>query len=246
MSARDDAADAARAAGVGIRLASTVDDTASIEELFTGIWGGAEPVVPRDVLLALAHAGNYVSAAYDDKRLVGACMGFLATPGRLSLHSHIAGVVPGMRGRHVGLALKLHQRAWALEAGLAEITWTFDPLIRRNAWFNLFRLGARPREYLVDFYGDLGDGVNQGQGSDRLLVAWQLADDFPPAATEPSADALLVPTPPDIEALRLADPAQGLAWRREVRENLGGPMAEGAKVVGFTVDGCYIVERTPA
>ncbi|AYY12202.1 GNAT family N-acetyltransferase [Actinobacteria bacterium YIM 96077] len=107
--------------------------------------------------------------------LLGACVGFFAAPPGTALHSHIAGVSAPARGRNVGFALKLHQRAWALERGLSEITWTFDPLVRRNSYFNLVKLGARPREYLVDFYGEIDDIINAGQGTDRLLLGWDLA-----------------------------------------------------------------------
>ena len=54
------------------------------------------------------------------------------------------------------------------------MTWTFDPLVRRNAYFNTVKLAARPVEYLVDFYGEMTDEINAGQGSDRLLVEWPL------------------------------------------------------------------------
>ena len=58
------------------------------------------------------------------------------------------------------------------------VTWTYDPLIRRNAFFNLTRLGARPVEYLVDFYGEMTDAINAGQGSDRLMLHWDLATEL--------------------------------------------------------------------
>ena len=61
------------------------------------------------------------------------------------------------RGHQVGHALKMHQRRWALERGLSTITWTFDPLVARNAYFNLAKLGATPVHYYEDFYGELGD-----------------------------------------------------------------------------------------
>lgn len=108
--------------------------------------------------------------------LVGVCVGFCGAPTDLSLHSHVAGLVAGSVGRGVGRALKLHQRAWALEHGLTSITWTYDPLVSRNAHFNLERLGARLEEYLVDFYGPLEDGVNLAEPSDRALVRWVLDD----------------------------------------------------------------------
>ena len=72
--------------------------------------------------------------------------------------------------------MKLHQRAWAADHGLAWVTWTFDPLVRRNAWFNIGVLGAEVHEYLVDFYGPIDDSINAGDESDRLLVAWPTSD----------------------------------------------------------------------
>ena len=79
-------------------------------------------------------------------------------------------------GRHVGFALKLDQRAWALEHGMSSVEWTFDPLVRRNAYFNCAKLGATPTAYLTDFYGAMHDRTNVGQGSDRLVATWMLLD----------------------------------------------------------------------
>jgi predicted GNAT superfamily acetyltransferase len=52
--------------------------------------------------------------------------------------------------------------------------WTTDPLVRRNAYFNLAKLGAEAPEYLVNFYGEMRDGINAGDESDRLLIRWRL------------------------------------------------------------------------
>ena len=99
------------------------------------------------------------------------CVGFLGLHPSYSLHSHAAGVTAAGTGRGIGFALKQDQRAWALERGIGTVTWTYDPLVRRNAFFNLTRLGARPVEYVVDFYGEMTDAINTGQGSDRFMVA---------------------------------------------------------------------------
>jgi len=93
------------------------------------------------------------------------------------LHSHIAGVRQEWQGSNVGFALKQHQRAWALAAGLDRVTWTFDPLVARNAYFNVVKLGARLTRYYVDFYGPMTDGINTGDETDRCLVTWLLADE---------------------------------------------------------------------
>jgi predicted GNAT superfamily acetyltransferase len=92
----------------------------------------------------------------------------------LQLHSHILGVSPRSQNRHIGFALKQHQRAWALRQGLSVVTWTFDPLVRRNAYFNLAKLGATIRAFYPNFYGPMNDGINSGDESDRVLAEWSL------------------------------------------------------------------------
>lgn len=176
LSAEAAAARAAKHSGVDVRIVHDLPDVSSIVHLLHGIWRprADNPLVTVELLRALAHSGNYVSGAFDGGRLVGACIGFLAAPAGTALHSHVAGVSAEVRGRGVGTALKLHQRAWAAGHGLTTITWTADPLVRRNAYFNLAKLGARPVEYLVDFYGQVDDAVNAGQGTDRLLLRWDI------------------------------------------------------------------------
>jgi predicted GNAT superfamily acetyltransferase len=142
-------------------------------DLLCRIWRADSPdqLVNAGMLRAFAHSGNYVVGAYSGGALVGTAVGFF---GRDHLHSHIAGVAPDRQGGGVGYALKQHQRAWALERGISQVRWTFDPLVRRNAYFNLHKLGALPIGYLPDFYGRMDDGVNAGDATDRLYVSWML------------------------------------------------------------------------
>ncbi|MBU2696941.1 GNAT family N-acetyltransferase [Pimelobacter sp. 30-1] len=174
--AADVAAEAIAASGVEIRTLDDIADLEAVRRLYEHIWrtGASNPPVTADLLRALAKAGSYVSGAYDGDELVGACFGFFAAPGTDALHSHIAGVLPQVRARKVGFALKLHQRAWALEHGASAVTWTYDPLIRRNSWFNLGKLAADAVEYLPDFYGPMDDDINRADPTDRLLVRWPL------------------------------------------------------------------------
>lgn len=177
-------------AGPQLRLLHTTRQMQEAAELWRRVWGGQDLPVPPAVLLAQAHVGGYVAGAWLDDEMVGASMGLLGPPGTTVLHSHITGVLPAAAGRGVGLALKRHQADWCRRHGIDTVTWTFDPLVARNAWFNLSRLGVRVDAYLVDFYGDMPDDRNRGQGSDRLLAAWDLgprhADDAgPPASARP-------------------------------------------------------------
>lgn len=176
--ARRAADEAARRGGVRVAATTQPGDLAAVRDVVDAIWRPAadDPSITAGVLRALVHAGNYSALAWDGADPVGACIGFLGLEPPDSLHSHIAGVRGSATGRGVGYALKMDQRAWALEHGLETIAWTFDPLVRRNAFFNTARLGARPVAYHVDFYGQMKDAINAGQSSDRLEVHWPLAD----------------------------------------------------------------------
>jgi len=213
-------------------------------ELFAAIWGRpGEPPIDSSTLQALSHSGNYVVGAYSGKRMVGGLIGWLGghPPDDLHLHSHILGVVPDTETRGVGFELKQHQRMWCLDRGVPSIEWTFDPLVRRNAYFNLAKLGADAVEYLVDFYGPMDDGINTGDESDRLLIRWNLRSEKAVAAAagrhvepRPDAGAMLVQVPEDIVAIRRDDPTHARRLRREVREALGGAMSRGYHVTGVT------------
>jgi predicted GNAT superfamily acetyltransferase len=177
--ASDAAGAAARASGVEIREVSDLADLQRFYALVEEIWHpkpGNEPV-SVEFLRALEHAGNYVAGAFLGDEMVGVSVGFFASPAARAMHSHLAGVSSPLLGRHIGFALKLHQRAWALSRGVTSITWTFDPLVCRNAFFNIVKLAARPVDYLPDFYGAMEDDINSGDDSDRLLVRWSLADE---------------------------------------------------------------------
>lgn len=175
-SAAEAAVAAARAADVTVREVTALGDLEAVYRLYDGIWrpDPKNPPVTTELLRALAKAGNYVTGAFDGNRLVGACVGFFGAPAGGAMHSHVAGVSAAARGRSVGFALKLHQRAWALQRGVSVIAWTFDPLVSRNAYVNLVKLGASATEYLPNFYGGVHDGINGSDDTDRLLVRWDL------------------------------------------------------------------------
>jgi predicted GNAT superfamily acetyltransferase len=154
-----------------------LEDVQALVRIFGDVWvRPGEPPLDSDVLIALILSGNYVAGARQDGRLVGGLVGWLGgTPQHhLHLHSHILGVVAGSQVRGLGFDLKQHQRQWCLERGVKVIEWTFDPLVRRNAYFNLNKLGAEASRYLVNLYGEMTDGINAGEESDRILVSWQL------------------------------------------------------------------------
>ena len=182
------AARAAKAAGVTVQSLDSLAELEAAVAVFDEIWepDTGNTSIRLDLLRAMTKAGNYASGAFDvaSGELLGACVGFFGPPSHAELHSHIAGVLPVGLRRSVGFALKVHQRWWALRHDARVIAWTYDPLIRRNAYFNLVKLGARPTEYLRNFYGVMDDAINGGTETDRMLVRWDLLS---PAAAEASA-----------------------------------------------------------
>ena len=234
--------------GTTVRELTDIADLEEVSELFRALWrepGGATPMSAH-VLRALRLSGNYVAGAFDPSgRLVGASAGWAAPPARGELHSHVTGVVAGLQGRGIGRTLKLHQRDWARAHGFSSITWTFDPLVRRNATFNLRVLGARAEAYLENLYGAMEDELNAGGESDRLLVRWELGGDAGGAAVDETASPgrRLVATPEDIEVLRRSDPGEALGWRSRLRRELEPLLSSGGRILGFTQGGDYVVEE---
>jgi len=219
-------------ASVRIRLIDDVDEVFAASAVLSEVWGGDRTGMPANLLRALTHAGNYAAGLYDGDTMVGASVAFFAAPAARSMHSHITGILPSHRGGGLGRMLKQHQREWALARGVEHITWTFDPLVARNAHLNLAVLGARAVEYLIDHYGPMDDGVNRGDETDRILVDWDLTTS---PASVPASERVVASgeAPPDIEALRLASPAEAAHWRRRVRQELTGHLAAGRAIGGF-------------
>ena len=237
---------------MSIEELSELQDLRALVQLFLDVWGtSGEPPLNSDTLRALAHSGNYIAGIRGPEGLVGGAVGWFgrSASGKPILHSHILGVRAGSDAHGLGFALKQHQRSWCLARNVPTIEWTFDPLVRRNAHFNLTKLGAAASEYLVDFYGDMTDGINVGDESDRILIRWDLgsekalaAAEGRPAQTSPGPEAVMVRVPEDIVAIRRHDPELARGWRTRVREELGGAMARGSRVAGFTREFEYVLE----
>ncbi|WP_345800728.1 GNAT family N-acetyltransferase [Microbacterium sp. AZCO] len=228
--------------GIQIRPLETVEEVFAASEVLAEVWGGDRGGMPPNLLRALAHSGNYAVGLYEGERLIGASVAFFAAPAERSMHSHITGVLPEYQRHGLGRVLKQHQRSWAFARDVGHITWTFDPLVARNAHFNMRVLGTRVTEYLVNQYGPMDDGVNRGDETDRVMVVWALA--APPAPT-PADDQVVasVAVPHDIEALRRESPVDAAAWRLRVRDAFVGHLAEGLVVGGFDDERGYLFVR---
>ena len=195
-SRRSAAPHAVTPADLDIRLVHSEAEARTVVRVLAQVWsrdGELEPL-PPELAWVFAHSGNYVAVAYAGDQPVGAAIGFYGQDDvGPHQHSHIAGVLPVWQGSNIGYLLKQHQRRWAIDRGLDRITWTFDPLVARNAYFNVVKLGARLTNYYVDFYGPMPDDINSGDETDRCLVSWRLDD----AVARAAADGRFAAAEPD-------------------------------------------------
>ena len=226
---------AAAAAGVSLRPLTTLDDADGILEVMIATWGNHQ-LLPREMIVALGESGNAPTGALDDRGgLLGYVLGWAGVDeGGLHVHSHMLATVPDRRHHGVGTALKLAQRAQALDQGIHTVRWTFDPMVARNAWVNLGKLGAVADRFRRDFYGRMSDTLNEGERSDRLVVRWDL--DREPGPREAPADAHTVTVPRDYPELRERDPEAAGAARDETAAALETHLSEGRIAIGFDRD----------
>jgi predicted GNAT superfamily acetyltransferase len=269
MDAWDRAEDAARAAGVRLRPLTTIEDADRILDVMIATWGNHQ-LLPREMIRALGHSGNTPYGAFDGNEMIGYVLGWagIDPDDGLHVHSHMLATLPARRHRGVGLALKLAQRAQCLEQGITLVRWTFDPLLSRNAHFNLTKLGAVADRFLPNFYGEMTDTLNAGERSDRLMVRWDLerepfgsadpegveilgrgGDD--PALPSPAMSSVrilgdevaLIRIPREYHELRDRDRPLAEAWREATSEAFATCFAAGLVAVGFTDDSAYVFMR---
>lgn len=129
------------------------------------------------------HAGGFTLGAFCENKLVGFTLSVPAIlRGENAFYSHMTAVDKNFQLRGIGEKLKWEQRRIALSRNVKFIKWTFQPVIARNAYFNLEKLGAEVLEYKPNFYGtDYSTSANQpekqGLDSDRLFAEWHLENE---------------------------------------------------------------------
>jgi len=169
---------------VDVRQVATVEELAWCHHVATKIWGASAPCSIAQMRI---HAlfGGVCLLAYHNSQVVGFTFSFPALyREKHVLWSHETGILPGFTDQGIGFLLKVEQRKVALSMGYREIVWTFDPLVARNAKFNLQKLNANIEEYLPNLYGsDQTDKVNRGMETDRFIVRWNITDELAPRST---------------------------------------------------------------
>lgn len=209
----------------------------------------SEYALNANLLTALArNGGSAVGAFAEDGALIGFAYGFAGWEGHGEVfhYSQAAAVDASYQGRGVGRALKQAQRSVALRWGQRSMRWTFDPLLVRNAHFNLNALGAVGIAFERDYYAR--------PDTDRLVVAWDLIDDRPvhrPGSTAPTLGRedwgravevdgeawIAVPTRPD---------GLGSGERAVLRQRLDGTLTDVFRRGGVLTGAARIDDQTAA
>jgi predicted GNAT superfamily acetyltransferase len=132
---------------------------------------------PRRHLIVSRAAGGWTLGAFVAERMVGFVHHLAAVRANNEIfgYSHVMAVAKDYQNKGVGARLKWAQRERAMGEGRKLIKWTWDPMMARNAHFNLNRLGAIVETYADNYYG-MGYNLDQAIGlpSDRLSAMWLL------------------------------------------------------------------------
>jgi predicted GNAT superfamily acetyltransferase len=228
-----------------IKNLKTLSDHCLAREIFDYTWDSSRgSEITSNLLQAMVHSGSYLSGAFIDNKIVGAAFAFPAVNDGLHLHSHMTAVLPEYRDQGVGYALKMDQWNWARRNDYPYLSWTFDPLVRRNAKLNVVKLGVEISAYYSNFYGEMPDALNAGDESDRLMVSWSTNSDELKAKVlivNPDPNDILIEIPEDIVAIRSKNQSESIKWRRQVREQFMAAFAKNGKVIGFSTNSEYVV-----
>lgn len=148
---------------------TTAPGLAEASDLYRDVFGYTKPEAtlnPRLLMAMIANGGSAVGAWDSDDRLVAFGYGFAGfAGGDHYFYSQAVVVANGLQGSGVGRLIKHEQRRIALDKDLHRMRWAYNPILTRNAHFNLSVLGAVGRWFAPDCYGD---------GESRLVVEWDL------------------------------------------------------------------------
>jgi predicted GNAT superfamily acetyltransferase len=241
---------------IRIEQVTTLEGCEQCRRLAAAVWGTDAACSTAQMVVHAAY-GGVVLLAYEEDFPVGFLFSFPALyRGETVLWSHETAVLPGYQHKGIGALLKQTQRRLAQELGYSHIVWTFDPLVARNAYFNLCKLGAEVVEYKRNAYGtDEKDLVNQGIETDRFVARWSTAEsptarnhpvDIPHQRVLALADdgapvldldgfttdrAAATDVPPDFSTLIQRDRISAQAWREQFRRAAEWLLANGYRPV---------------
>jgi predicted GNAT superfamily acetyltransferase len=226
---------------IEIRQLTQNPEFAEAVQLQKTIWGFDDlDLLPVRLFVTASKIGGHSFGAYDGSRMVGFCVAIPGIkPGAKSyLHSHMLGVMKEYRDAGLGRKLKLAQRVDAIRQDLDLIEWTFDPLEIKNAFFNIERLGAIVRRFVLNQYGTTSSPLNAGLPTDRCTAEWWLESDRVNALLEgremhrPEIAARISITN-DIYKIKANDFAQAREIQKRVADQFLEHFSKNLAVTGF-------------
>ena len=227
------------------------------------IWGqDYVDVVPATLLHVVEYVGGLAAGAFDrDGEMLGFVFGINGVrDGEIVHWSHMLGVRERARNLGLGRRLKEYQRERLRALGATRIFWTFDPLMSKNAYFNLNLLGAEVVEYVPDMYGTTSSPLHLGMPTDRLIVslrtdghgerrsssvlsadhpvlsAFAREHDRPMPSDATGVDSVLIEIPADILHVLARSTTTAEAWRMAVRAHFQWALAHGYRVASLLRD----------
>jgi len=262
---------------IEIRPLHSVEECNAAATLQREVWGqDYVDVVPATLLHVVEYVGGLAAGAFDR---AGDMLGFVfgingVRDGEIVHWSHMLGVRERARNLGLGRRLKEYQRQRMHDLGATRIFWSFDPLMSKNAYFNLNRLGAEVVEYVPDMYGTTSSPLHLGMPTDRLIVSLRtdgrgerrsavLSADYPVMSAFPrdhdrpmpsnatSTPAVLIEIPADILGVLSRSTSTAAQWRLGVRAHFQWALSNGYAVAGLLRDplsdrSFYLVSRDAA
>lgn len=190
-------------------------------------------------LVVTKHAGGFTLGAYKNDELIGFVLSIPAfLHGEKAFYSHMTAVKKEFQSYGIGAKLKWAQRARSLAENVKIIKWTFQPVLARNAFFNLEKIGATINHYEPNFYGTdyLTIGrpeENIGLDSDRLFAVWHLESEKVIALSksesfsETGEIVKKIEVPNDWNTLVKTDPRKAIEEQTRMKEEFQTAFAEG-------------------
>lgn len=230
---------------IEIRALRTHEEFIEAVNLQQVIWGFEEvELLPVRLFVTATKVGGQAFGAFDGGRMVGFCLAIpgIKSGGKPYLHSHMLGVSKEYRDAGVGRMLKLEQRREALARGIELMEWTFDPLEIKNAYFNMERLGAIVRRFVLNQYGTTSSKLHGGLPTDRCIAEWWLgsprvAKIISGASPDRLPEVARISVTSDIYRIKETDHVRAREIQKRVSEGFQENLAKGLAVTGF--------ERTP-
>ena len=232
---------------ISIREVETVEEMRECIELQRKVFASPDlEISPVRHLIVAKYAGGFTLGAYFGERLVGFALSLPMFRGKeRAFYSHMAAVAGDLQNAGIGAKLKWAQRTRALNDGANYIKWTYQPVLARNAFFNIERLGVTISRYMPNYYGTDAEAsaeqkeVQQGIDSDRLFVDWFL--DSPKVVALSKGEKFAetgeiiktVEIPPDWNDLVVRDPKRAIAEQERIKHEFQTAFAAGLIVKGF-------------